>query len=83
VWLNGQNVTMTQLMKKLGPQMARLYLIKGHSQVLTDLSSHHHQQNPHSIFSHILLRPYSTDTIAQMHTTRSPHSDQEMELKSI
>jgi len=66
VWLNGQNITMTQLMKKLDHKWLRPYSVKkviswSAYKLKLPLSF----SRTHLVFSVTLLRPYSTDTIAE------------------
>src|SRR5882724_9915549 len=66
VWLNGQYITMTQPMKKLDHKWLRPYLVEKvilQSTYRLKLPSSFGQT--HLVFSVTLLRPYSTDTIAE------------------
>src|SRR5882724_7505535 len=73
VWLNGQNITMTQLMKKLdhkwlGPYSVEKVISGSAYKLKLPLSF----GRTHPVFSVMLLRPYSTDTIAEC-IQRDPH----------
>src|SRR5882724_5096243 len=66
VWLNGQNITMTQLTKKLDHTWLGPYPIE---KVI--LQNAYHLKLPssfgqtHPVFSVTLLRPYNADTITE------------------
>ena len=66
VWLNGQNITTTQPMKKLDHKWLRPYSVKkviSQSAYRLKLPSSFSQT--HLVFSVTLLRPYINDTIAE------------------
>src|SRR5882724_5791436 len=66
VWINGQNITTTQPMKKLDHKWLGPYSVKkviSQSAYRLKLPSSFGQT--HSVFSVTLLRPYSTNTIAE------------------
>jgi len=72
VWLNGQNVTTTRPMKKLdhkwlGPYLIEKVISRSAYRLKLPLSF----SRTHPVFSVTLLRPYSTDTIAE-HIQQDP-----------
>src|SRR5882724_9562087 len=73
VWINGQHITMTQPMKKLDHKWLRPYSVKkviSQSAYRLKLPSSFSQT--HLVFSVTLLRPYSTNTIAEC-IQQDPH----------